>query len=378
MTNKDVSKMTAKIKSLVREIDENYNERMLSVVENAPIEASGLKILFDRRPNIFTLPQLRSTKLRCAGFFIRDHFCGFAMMLCKEALVKGHISTILYFGNLVLDQAARGKINFYRIFDFFMQDIPDDMLGYMIIMQGNKAAERLINRRHPRYPNTPHSRIIGQWRVQNILLTFKKKYTSRYAVRQATMDDSDRIVRLLQAEYKTRLFAPHITTAKFLSDLEKLPNFSINNYYVAEMQDELVGVCCAWDMTPIKKNRVLQYGGAFKWVKTAYKLLTPIFKFPPLPEEGKPFRDVTISDYAVKNRNPDILRALLTRIYSDYREKKYHMIIFGCAANDAIQTATKPFLSQPVTSHIVLFSKSKNIVDAFDDPSLPYIDMALL
>jgi hypothetical protein len=80
----------------------------------------------------------------------------------------------------------------------------------------------------------------------------------------------------------------------------------------------------------------------------------------------------------VENRDPHILQALLRQIYRDYREKKYHMLIFGCSGDDPLMAATRPFLSQSLISNIYLFSKSSQVVEQFPQPSLPFMDMTLL
>ena len=363
----------------VREIDERWNEQMLSIVRNSPIESSGLTIVFDRQPDIFFLPKRRAKHVECAGFFIRGHLQGFAMMMQKEAHVKGIRQTVFYFGNLYVEPTARGRGFFFRISDFFLADWPENVkFGYAVIMQGNKAALGLLNRFHARYPHMPHSRVIGQSKVFNILMTFKTKKKGAYSIRHAQINDIDEVVNLLQKEYSARLFSPHVTKDAILCNLKRLPNFGIENYYIAEKNKKIVGVCCAWDMTPLKKNRVLHYGKKFKWASTLYKSFTPLFNFPSLPAEGEYFRDITITDYAVQGRNPEILEALLLKIYGEYRAKKYHMLLFGCDADDSLSRATKPFISQSVISDVLIFSKSKTFVDGFKKNSFFWIDMSLL
>ncbi len=363
----------------VQEIDEKWNEQMLSIVERSPIEAGGLKIVFDRRPDIFFLPRIRSKKFRCAGFFVRDRLGGFAMMLEKELFVKGTPQTVLYFGNLVVAPFARRKGFFYRLSDFFLKDLPENIrFGYAVILSGNENAKRLLNRFHPRYPNMPHSRIIGRWRVKNIILARSFCRKSKYTVRHARMEDIGAIARLLGNEYKTRLFGPVVTPESILENLKIWPDFSIDNYYVAEAHGEIVGVCCAWDMAPVKKNRVLSYGRQFAWKRALIHFSAPFFHYPKLPANGEPFREVTITDYAVRDRNPDILQALLLKIFREYRQKRYHLLIFGFPEKDPLGVAVRPFPSQSVVSEIILFSKSQEWVDRFSDPSLPLVDMLLL
>ena len=363
----------------VQEIDETWNPQMMRIVQASPIEANGFKIIFDHSPDLFFLPRLRCNRLRCGGFFIRKQLHGFAMMLYKQVFVHGQPQTVLYFCNLVASPEGRHKGMLYRMSDFFLEDLPEDIrMGHAVIMRGNVAARRLLNRFHPRYPNMPYSRIIGAWHVKNILLLPKLPGRQKIFVRPARNDDLDTIVELLQQEYQHRLFGPVITKESIQNLFRTLPNFNIANFFVAEIGNEIAGVCCAWDMAPVKRNRVMRYGPRFKLLKQLVDFLAPVIRYPKLPDEGKAFKDVTILEYAVKDRDPKILKALLDAIYCVYRKRGYHLMIFGHPANDPLAEAAKPFFYQEVISDILIFSKSRQFVEEFHVDSLPYIDMMLL
>jgi hypothetical protein len=364
---------------VVREIDERWNERLLEIVRNSPVESPGLEIVFDRRPDVFLVPRLRSRALKCAGFFVGDRLSGFAMMLKKDVRVGGEVRSASYFGSLHIEPAARRRGFFYQLSDFFLGDpAEEDALGYAAIMQGNAAAGRLLNRFHPRYPHMPHSRVIGQWRVMNILLALPARKRPSWPVRRARMEDVDAIAGLLRDEYALRSFSPMVSRESVLSDLENLPHFGIGDCYVAERDRKIAGVCCAWDMTPVKQNRVLRYGKGYARARRIHRLFGLLFGAPKLPAAGEAFRDVTITDYAVQGRNPEILRALLAAIHREYREKRYHLMILGCAADDPISAAARGFWSRSHDLDILIFSRSEALIDGFQDRSLPWLDMALL
>ena len=361
----------------VKEIDKKWNRQMLQILKQSPVETPLLKIVFDREPDIFTIPEKKSAKLKCTGLFIRNRLAGFAMMLYREVLVKGQKQMVLYFGDMVVHPFARGKGFLYRVSDAFLKGVTDKMMGYAVIMQGNRAAKRMLNRFHPRYPNMPYSKMIGEWHAINILLTFSISRKTDVSVRHARMKDADSIVRLLANEYSARLFSPAVTNKSFINDI-KTGIRKISDYYVAELSDEIVGVCCAVDLTPFKQNRILQYRRQFKWVRLIYQFFALIFHFPEWPPEGQPLRDITVTDYAVKNRNPDILRSILIKIYNEFRQKSYHLLIFGCGAEDPLIEAARGFVSQSVVSDIIIFSKSERVIDQWHDTSCPFIDMELL
>jgi len=362
----------------IKEIDRNWNNEMLAILRASPIETQGLTICFDRAPDIFLGPELKSEYYKFAGFFRKDELVGFAMLLYYEAYVNGKPQLITYFGNMYIKKGSRNRGFYFRASDFlFKNPYKNSSLGYSIIMRGNISAESHINRIHPRFRSIPYSKIIALLDVKNILITFPKKENLEYKIRSARMDDIEQIVELLAEELSRRLFAPVIDCEKFKQNLKNRPDFGISNYYLAEKNGEIVGVCAAWDIKSIRQNRVIQYGGKFKWIKNFYSVLAPILGFPALPKPGAAFKDVVITEYAVKSRNPSIMEALLLKIYNDYRSKQYNMLIFGSCSHDPMLKASRKFFCQSVVSNIVLGVMDKGLIEAGKiDSSLPYIDMA--
>jgi hypothetical protein len=363
----------------VKTLDERWNSEMLAIVANSPIESNGLHIVFDHSPDMFFIPGIRSKEYKCAGLFIRDELCGFAMMLVKEVYINGQIQKVHYFGNMVVKPSARGRGFLYRVSDCFLKNVPNDIkFGYAVILHGNVSAKRHLNRFHLKYPNMPYSKISHTWRVKNILPLYAIKDRSKCTVRHAKLEDIDGIAECLNHEYKNRFLGPVVTRDSIIERIQTWPDLAIENYYIAEYENEIVGVCCVWDMNVVKKNRVVKYNRRFKIFRSIINLCAFFFGYPGLPSAGESFRDVTITDYAVRNRDPEILRALLVRINNEYRKRKYHMIICGCADDDPLQNATRGFIYQSLISDVVVFSKSEQVIKNFCCDAYPFIDMTLL
>lgn len=364
----------------VREIGKEWNNEMLEILKQSPIESKGLTICFDKSPDIFMIPELKSQYYKCAGFFKNDELTGFGMLLFYQAYVNGEPKTIAHFCNVYVKKESRNRGFYFRASDFFFKNLyKDTNLGYTIIMKGNKAAESHINRRNPKFKNLPYSKVISYLIVKNVLITFRKKESKEYLVRQAGISDIDKIVSLLRKEFSNRLFAPLINRETFLINLEKRPDFDILNYYIAEDRDKIVGVCAAWDTNSFKQNRIIRYSKKLKLIRNLYSLFGTIFGFPSLPREGEAFKDIVIPEYAVMDRNPKIMNALLIKIYNDCRNKNYNMIIFGSCYNDPLLKAVKRFFYQNIVSNIILGSTDKSLIEENKiDISLPYIDVSLL
>lgn len=364
-----------------RPLDKEWNEELLRIAEETPPVASdGLRIAFDRSPDIFTIPELTSYDYRCGGLFKKNQLLGYAIAAFQRKYIgEDHLANVMYMGNMHATREGRGKAFYYRMSDFFFGNLPVDIeYFYAYIMERNAPAMDLINRRHPRFPNVPYTNVIGQISMVNILLFLPVRLSRKYEVRTATASDIIPIIDLLQHEHRMRFLAPAMDRNIFLQNLKRRPNFAIENYIVALAGDEMVGVCSAWDMTVFKKNRLLEYKDRFKLVHASYNMAALLVGAALLPKTGESFRDITIAEYAVKERNPEILNALLRYAHNRFRKEGYHSIIFGTSVDDPFLSATRDFFSKEIRSNVILGSKQKSKIAHKKNIPLIYADTVLI
>lgn len=364
----------------LREIGRDRNEDMLRILGESPVEAKGLAISFAREPDIFAIPELFSERVKCAGFFRGDELVGFAMLMFQDRYVNGAPRVVMYCGNAHVQKADRHEGFVYRASEYLFREADRQSdLGYALVMRGNRAAERFIGRRRAGYPDFPQSKIISTLWVKNILITGRKKESREYAVRHATPYDVDPIVALLQAEFKKRLFAPVIDKAVFLENLAKRPGCALADYHIAEKNGKIVGTCAAWDTGRLKQNRIVRYGWRLGGLKALHSAAAALWRFPRMPGEGEALKDVTITDWAVEGRNPEILEALLRNIHNESRARRYNVMIVGSCRHDPALRATRKFPGPSILSNIVLFSRDASLLEEGRiDTSLPYVDLAML
>jgi len=364
----------------LKEIDREWNGDMLRILEESPVEIKGLTICFNREPDIFAVPRLYSEHVKCVGFFKGDELVGFAMLMFQNRYVNGEPRIVMYCGNVHVKEAGRHEGFVYRASDhLFEETYQQSDLGYAVVMKGNKAAERFIGRRKPEYPNLPYSKTISTLCAKNIWIMGRKKENKKYQIRHARLSDMDAVVALLREEFKKRLFAPVIDTAGFLENLVERSGRGLMDTYIAEKKGEIVGTCAAWDTGRLKQNRIVRYGLKLRWLKAFHSAAAGLFGFPHMPKEGETVRDVTISDYAVEGRNPEILEALLLRIYNEYQVKRYNLMIIGSCSHDPLLRATRKFPGNSILSSVVLFSKDASfLAEGKIDTSLPYVDLVML
>lgn len=362
-------------------LDKSFNREMLEILSSAPVTTDSITLCFDRQPDIFKMAEIKYDPFRYLGFFRENILEGFALNGYHTAMINGKPETVFHFTDMYIRPEARAKGFSYRISDYFYREtFNNSRLGYGIIMEGNHEALSLIGRRHPKFPYTPWTRIINKLDVKSIVLAWPVKEDSSYEIRHARIEDIPAMVSLLNEEHKNRLFGMSYSEKTFENLILKRPGFSIDDYYLAtDRFKNICGVCAAWDCNSFKQNRVIRYGKRFMAARIGHRLLEGLYGLPPLPSEGDTFRDITVTDYAVKERNINIMKALLKSIYNDYRKRGYHTLIWGSSIDDPLLKAAGGFFHESVISNIILFAmKPELIEDEAVKKYLPYIDVACL
>jgi hypothetical protein len=280
-----------------------------------------------------------------------------------------------------VSQEARGKGFGFKVTEnFYRETFNGSFLGYVIIMAGNKPSLHYVGHRNDAFQYIPYSRIINQLDVRIILLTWPVSNSRDYIIRKAEIQDIPDIVMLLNKEHNVRLFGNIYDQNTFQDYLGNHQGLTIQNYYLAFDKKGLpCGVCAAWDCSSFRQTRVLRYGKKFLPAKMLYKSLSLIFNLSPLPIPGECFKDLIITDYASRDRDPGIMNALLRSIYNEFRKLGFQNMMWRSSADDPLLRASESFFFQRIVSNIVLIStKPETLETGHIKNHFPYIDIPSL
>lgn len=356
-------------------IDSTYNQQMLEILSNAPINANGLHLHFDKSPDIFTIPRLKYSSNDHLGFFINGVLSGFGSLGYFDALVQGRKENVFTFYNFYLVPEARGKqIPAIAMKEFLHKAKAVSNFGISITMKGNRPAESYMSKVHDEW--MPQRRVIDQLVVKSILFSRPKKNESSYTVRNAREEDIDEITSILKKEHEQRDFGMIFNESIFLQNLRKR-NLKIEDYFVAiDRTGRPGGVCLAWDCSEFRRTTVHRFSPKFYPVLAGYKIMQEFFPLTPFPAKGESFRELTITDHAVQDRDPKIMHALLTEVYRRHHNRTYHYMTWGSCGTDPMLKAADGFWHTDIVSNIMFTSLDPTRYDMV--PRLPYIDIAFL
>jgi hypothetical protein len=355
----------------VKGLSANWNDSFLEISRQSPVRAGKISIHFDRSPDILSIPKMQSYRVVPLGLFYRDELIGIAIASYQKRLIRGVITDVIYLGNMHVIRKGTGKLFLKKLGErvaYKVKKRPEVKYLYGYVMQDNRPGKRIARL------GELDSKLCGSISMFTLLTLKQIPLSSKFLIRKASLSDAEQIVSLLSNAYRQQFLAPTMNLELFMNNLEQRPGIDINNYYLALRGKKIVGTCLAWDMTPIKKNRIKFHGFKMKFVHSAYNLMAQLNGSAKLPEPGEPFRDVTIAEYAVLNKDPEIMEALLRAVYQDYRQRGYHSIIFGCSSEDPIHKATKPFLFREVRSGVVIAPLQADSIRNFGNVSKIYAD----
>ena len=368
----------------VRKIGREYNDEMLTILLDSPMVSSGLSLCLDRSPDMFTVPEHFYNSYQAYGFFKDDRLVGFGMIGEKELYVNGFPKLVGYFMNLYVKKEARKLGWLYRAAKPMFGEITERTdLGFATTVQGNRATETMVGRRVNKFPMMPYSASIGLQVIENILITFPKRPKThdlrpKLDLRRGKTEDLRKIAELLDGEYRGRLFGPVLDEEKLRKLIKTRPGFEVSDYWVAERDGKMVGVCSAWDISSFRRVRVMEYRKQFKWVYWLYSAVRPVAGFPKLPKPGEPFKEIIINDFAVENRDPKILEQLIRAVYRDAHKKRFNMIQIGSYSGDPILKAVKPFFAMSLYNHLIMASPDEELIkEGRINTTRPYVDIAL-
>jgi len=365
----------------IKPIDRRFNVEMLDVLHGSPIITKKMTICFDRQPDIFALPQCKYDRFFYKGLFHGEALKGFGMVGYHDVLVNGVPTVVFCARDLYVLPEARGQGFVPKSTEAHFRDNRHlATLGYGVIIRGNQASMRMVGKRPATNLFSPFSAEIGQLAVHTIYFTFPVSLSRKYFIRRAKTEDIPAIVELLRQEHQNRLFGRIYTEEIFHDRLLRHKGLSVSDYFLAfDRQGRCCGVCAAWDMHQMKQTRILRYGTSFIPAKIGWNVMSVMYRRPSLPRQGEAFREISLIDYAVKERDPEIMNALLRAIYHQHQKLDYHYMTWGGPVEDPMLKAVSGFQSRKIISNIVLFSTDRDWLEPGRvNTRLPFIDISAL
>lgn len=358
--------------------------RLVEIFSSVSME-SDLHLTVDRDPDFFALYDVQQEVEALVPVLLEGgKIEGMGALMAREGYLFGERRRVGYLGDLRFTRQIRGADVLNKLYPPIIEDCAEKLgtdVWYTVIIRSNKAAVKALEHRHPDFPDKPWYARHKDFSIHNIQFTTKKKpRKTRYAVSRATMGDLAEIAEFLDADHRQRPFGYVFTQDLLRQRVERWPGLSAESFYLArDPHGALRGVTAVWDPDAIKRFRVLGYHGSMRVIKVAWNLVSRFTGFTPVPDVGGIFRCFYLTHVSVQPEDPEVMGALLDRIYADHRGKGFHFFSACVYKGDPLAPAYERFYTTGLPARLYVVSPPGSPFNTLDlGPHRPGFEMGLV
>jgi hypothetical protein len=300
-----------------------------------------ISLSYEREPNMLNAATLEGENHR---FLItRDtklnKICAMAGYSFYNAWLNGEQTRIGYLSQLRVAAYARGNPSFLA--KGYLKTVEDAArvkcpFYVTTIISDNVLARRFLEAQKPGFPHyikrgMLHTLAIPLWRVPQ-----KAKTEWRGRVRRGEEKDKAKIAQFLLRELKTFQFAP-VCDEAVLWDSCRSRGLRVEDFLLAEEDNDLVGCLALWDQTAFKQIVVRGYSPMLRFGRPLLNVLAPLLGTVQLPAIDNQFRYIFFAHAAAVNT--DILCRLIADAMEQAKAAGFSYATLG-------MSATHPSLSR--------------------------------
>jgi hypothetical protein len=358
-----------------RLLDASYGPQLQAINRSCPV-ISGFTFWFDRGEDFFRWPELVYDRFFYVGVFAGSDLVGYCMAGLTRAWTGRGLGWLAVLGDARVLPEHRGLGWIDVALEMLGEVVPRSVaLGLFIINEGNRAAVHLRSRfRLEGYDVRPADRLT----VWNLLVMRRRRRVPGVLVTTATPADLGSLARFLEEQWRGRLFAPE-ASPRALENSIRRPGLGWERTYLARRDEEIVGVLGAWDTGAFHATRVVSYPAAATIARGVHAAARTVLREgAPLPKPGEAFRSLTITSLAIRDRDPRVLRALLSAVNNDHVSRGFHLMHLGATAGEDWAPALRGWLRQRFSSSLYALTRTGGPEPPGASLSNLYLDLSII
>jgi hypothetical protein len=351
----------------VRRASRADNELLVDLMAHVPMEGS-LALSTRRDPDFFALYEMQRGSAH-AFTYDDGKMQGMAAALVRDGFLDGARQKVGYLGDLRIRGASKARRAFPFAFGKFFADVvAETQCEHYItgVIASNALATRSLTARKKGREAQPYYHPLARFEMASVqmILPRRPRTVSGVVVTTATPDDVPAIAAFLAADHARRPFGYRFDDGEFEHRLARWPGFTLDATFVARRHDArgaIVGVCTAWDPTPVKRYRVMRYASNMRAIKVAVDLASKIVRCPALPDVGEDFRSLYLTNLSVADDSPVVLRAIVERIYQHAWRERVHFFalpLFDVPGGDPHAAALRGLIVQKLAFQLYAVTSS--------------------
>jgi hypothetical protein len=356
------------------------NAALIELFGSVPMTAN-LVLSTRRDPDFFALYDIQRGASECWVYDRGQELGGLGTFLVRDGWLDGRPARVGYLGDLRSTFVASRERGLVRFYGQVLDDIArrHDCEHFLTaVLAANVPALRALVRRRPERATQPRYSLLRRFAMVSIQLAGpRRSHRSHYTTRLARPEDLPAVVALLDRDHRRRPFGYRYDLGELEHRLKLWPGMTLERTYVAfDEHRRLVGVTSAWDASAVKRYRVLAYRGSMRWTRVGWNLMAGLLRCPRLPDPGGDFRYLYLCNTSIEGERPEVLRALLERVYSDFSASGHHFFSLCVYEGDPLAPALRGFMTRRLDFHLYVVNRADHPEQAFS-VGRPGFEMAL-
>lgn len=353
------------------------DEQLRSLMRSTPMPGA-IEMLYAREPNYFYGLDIQGKSNKIGACSLNGRIVAAGCRSIRPVYINGVRTDFGYLNCLrVLDEHRGGRtIDIFRTLKEFHKD--GLTKGYLntIIEDNAHAYSALASGR----PEMPVYTDLGKYVCYAVSINRRRKQQAKPGLEIITGEEAgiNEIVEFMNMEGRKKQFFPVYTPQDFSSTYTR--GFNADDFYVARKAGMIAGVIGKWDQSAFKQNIITGYNGMMRFIKPVLNPLLRLSGYEPLPSALDKIKMFYASFTCIKDNDPDILEALIERLYADNRNSGYHYFLLGLHETDKLRKAMDKFFSIKYSSRIYLvtYEEDREIIDSMNKSMTSFLEAATL
>jgi hypothetical protein len=332
----------------IRPISQEDNEYLCALCEHAM--PGNISISLERRPDFFMGSRVQTEEPEiyvCVDKNDKD-IVGVFSIGKRRVWLNGLITTIRYLSDLRLEKNTnRAKVLFVICSYINAQNFLKHQPAQTIVFEDNSAMKKVIEFLNKRADKHGGFKYYQDGKYVSHMLHVKNKEAkikTDISIRRAGINDIEMVNHFLLKEGSKHSFFPYYQITEKETTFNK--DLDIKDFFIAEKNAEIIGLCAVWDQSGFKQTRIKSYSKLFRFIRPINNFIAGIFGGFKLPKEGEIINYLNLHCVLIQDNNIEVMKALLNEILNEYRDSKYEYVLCGMSERAELQVVFQSYSSK--------------------------------
>jgi hypothetical protein len=357
---------------------ENDNEALCALC-SIPMKGN-ISLSFKRSPNFFAGSAIQCEKTEVYVCRRKDdhHIYGVFSVGKRRVFYQNIVQDLRYFSDLRIHPNVQGARVLYQITRYITDhNLLEGSFAQTIVFADNTLMLKLIESLNQRAGNLSIFKYYPAGNYNSYMVKFSRFKVQNHGdvtVRKANENDIESMNEFIQSNGGTKNFFPFYDFSQL--DTPYYKGLSIDKFYLAIANGEIIGIAGVWDQKAIKQTKIHAYSKLYKSVRPLVNVSTFITGGLKLPSPGTTLNYLAVHAVIVKDNDPIILKKLLQTISNDFVKAGYDYFLIGFDEKDKLNEALSIFKHKRIIKGKHFLVSNKEITDTETLSSPYYLETA--